>query len=47
MVCFVNDPNAVNMNCGHGGICYDCAIEIMQKTGECYLCRQVIIKKLS
>ena len=40
------------MNCGHGGInklflqfikgiCYDCAEELLGKTGECYLCRKV------
>lgn len=30
------------MKCGHGGICYKCAIDIFVKTKECYLCREHI-----
>lgn len=26
------------------GLCYDCAVDIWKKTGECYLCRKEIIK---
>lgn len=29
------------MECGHGGICYDCSLEVWKTTGECYLCRDV------
>lgn len=38
-VCYANEPDSVFMRCGHGGICYDCAIDIWKTTGECYLCR--------
>jgi Zinc finger, C3HC4 type (RING finger) len=38
-VCYANEPDSVFMRCGHGGICYDCAIDIWKATGECYLCR--------
>ena len=26
-------------------MCYECACEILKKTGECYLCRNVLIIK--
>ncbi|KRW99801.1 hypothetical protein PPERSA_07878 [Pseudocohnilembus persalinus] len=39
LVCFDNEPNAVNMPCGHGGICYECALDLLQKKEECFLCR--------
>eukprot|EP00828_Plagiopyla_frontata_P022204 TRINITY_DN2879_c0_g1_i2.p1 TRINITY_DN2879_c0_g1~~TRINITY_DN2879_c0_g1_i2.p1 ORF type:complete len:283 (-),score=38.46 TRINITY_DN2879_c0_g1_i2:323-1171(-) len=42
LICCANQANAVNLNCGHGGLCYDCAIEIMKKNNECYLCRAPI-----
>ena len=28
MVCFDNQPDIVILDCGHGGICYSCAIDI-------------------
>ncbi len=34
------------MDCGHGGLCHFCALEILQKTGECYLCRKAIRRVL-
>lgn len=40
-VCFANEPDSVYMPCGHGGICYDCAIDIWKSSDECYLCRKV------
>ncbi|KAM3145059.1 hypothetical protein pb186bvf_002734 [Paramecium bursaria] len=42
IVCFDGTPNAVFMKCGHGGICYKCAMDIFVKTKECYLCREHI-----
>ncbi|EAS02404.2 zinc finger, C3HC4 type (RING finger) protein (macronuclear) [Tetrahymena thermophila SB210] len=39
VVCFDKTPDTLYMPCGHGGLCYDCAIDILKKTGECYLCR--------
>ena len=46
LICYDKPPDTVFMNCGHGGICYECACEILQKTGECYLCRDAIIEVL-
>lgn len=42
LICFENQPDAVFMECGHGGMCYTCATDIFKKTGECYLCRRLI-----
>lgn len=41
-VCFANEPDSVFMRCGHGGICYECAIDVWKKSNECYLCRDEI-----
>lgn len=30
------------MHCGHGGICTNCAFEIVEIKNECYLCRQIV-----
>ncbi len=29
------------MECGHGGICYDCALEVWKSNGNCFICRNV------
>ncbi|CAD8100175.1 unnamed protein product [Paramecium sonneborni] len=42
IICCENPSNAVLMTCGHGGICYQCAIQMAQKSKECFLCRQTI-----
>ena len=39
ILCFDNSPDAVYMNCGHGGVCYDCAIETWKKSNTCVICR--------
>ena len=31
------------MECGHGGMCLQCANDIWNTSGECYLCREEII----
>lgn len=41
-VCFTNYPDSIFMNCGHGGICYDCALNIWQSSNNCYLCRDQV-----
>jgi Zinc finger, C3HC4 type (RING finger) len=41
-VCFASEPDSVYMKCGHGGVCYECAIDIWKSTSECYLCREQI-----
>ena len=30
------------MDCGHGGVCYECAMEIWKASNECHLCREPI-----
>ena len=42
LICFDREPNSVFMNCGHGGICYECALDVWKKSSECYLCRKKI-----
>ncbi len=40
--------DGVIMPCGHGGICYDCALQMLKKNAEedesqvCHLCREPI-----
>ena len=46
LICFDNSPNAVIMDCGHGGVCYDCAVDILNTQGECFLCRKGINRVL-
>ena len=43
-ICCDKKANAILMKCGHGGVCYDCAISMWQSTGECPLCRKEIIE---
>ncbi|CAD8093205.1 unnamed protein product [Paramecium sonneborni] len=42
IICCEKSSNAILMNCGHGGICYQCAMQLAQKQKECFLCRQII-----
>ncbi|CAD8162882.1 unnamed protein product [Paramecium octaurelia] len=44
IICCEKVSNAVFMNCGHGGICYQCAIQVAQNQKECFLCRQIILQ---
>ena len=41
-LCWANDPNALLMTCGHGGICYECAIALVNKKNECMQCREIV-----
>lgn len=44
IICFDNLANAVVMNCGHGGICYDCGKSILEsQTQFCHLCREPLL----
>ena len=43
-ICFTNLANAVIMNCGHGGICYDCGRSILESNWKlCHLCREPLL----
>eukprot|EP01017_Pseudomicrothorax_dubius_P040609 TRINITY_DN6379_c0_g1_i2.p1 TRINITY_DN6379_c0_g1~~TRINITY_DN6379_c0_g1_i2.p1 ORF type:complete len:646 (-),score=113.34 TRINITY_DN6379_c0_g1_i2:128-2065(-) len=46
LVCFEKAPDAVVMNCGHGGLCYECAVDIWEKAEDCYLCRKPVVQIL-
>jgi len=45
-ICFDNLPNGVYMDCGHSGVCYECALETWKKSDNCIMCRQPISKIL-
>jgi len=46
VICCDKKADAVFMECGHGGVCYHCALEVLKKEGKCYLCRKEIQKLL-
>jgi hypothetical protein len=41
-VCMTSGANGVLMECGHGGLCYQCGLELARKGQQCPLCRSVI-----
>eukprot|EP01017_Pseudomicrothorax_dubius_P004065 TRINITY_DN10732_c0_g1_i3.p1 TRINITY_DN10732_c0_g1~~TRINITY_DN10732_c0_g1_i3.p1 ORF type:complete len:155 (+),score=20.21 TRINITY_DN10732_c0_g1_i3:64-528(+) len=41
-VCYCAEPDGVFLECGHGGLCFECALGIWEKVDECYLCRSPI-----
>lgn len=41
-VCFGKDADTIFMECGHGGLCLQCAYDILGTSDECYLCRENI-----
>ena len=42
-VCFDSKPDAVIMECGHGGICYECGKHLLATDPNvCHLCREEI-----
>jgi hypothetical protein len=45
-LCCEKYANAVIMNCGHGGICFDCALNMQKEAKSCFLCRGEIEKIL-
>ena len=43
-ICFDNLADAVIMNCGHGGICYECGKSILESDLRlCHLCRDPLV----
>jgi len=46
LICFDKPTDAVFMECGHGGVCYECSLEIWKTTAECFLCRKKITQVL-
>lgn len=44
-ICFMCDydkSDAVLMECGHGGICHACALQLWKTSSQCHLCRSPI-----
>lgn len=39
-VCFCNDANVVFLDCGHGGVCLECAMDTIKRNNICALCRE-------
>ena len=46
LICADKYANAVIMGCGHGGVCFECAVKMQQKAGACPICRGKIEKIL-
>jgi hypothetical protein len=45
-MCVENPSDAVIMDCGHGGICYNCSLELWKTVGMCHMCRSDISQVL-
>lgn len=41
-ICFEKAKNAVMLACGHGGVCYNCSIDVFVTSGHCPFCRKEI-----
>ncbi|KAJ8608511.1 hypothetical protein CTAYLR_005720 [Chrysophaeum taylorii] len=41
-ICFEKAKNAVILSCGHGGVCYNCSIDVYVTSGHCPFCRNEI-----
>lgn len=41
-ICFEKAKNAVLVDCGHGGVCYNCSIDVFVTSGHCPFCRNEI-----
>jgi len=39
-ICFCNESNVVFLDCGHGGVCLDCAMDTIKRNNICALCRE-------
>lgn len=42
-ICFENPPDAVLMDCGHGGSCVDCSKEMLKSGKTCPFCWNEIV----
>ena len=41
-ICFEDDRSTAMLPCGHGGLCWDCGLQIYALTEECPMCRTKI-----
>jgi len=42
IICFSEPSCCVFLDCGHGSICLNCAMDAMKKNNICILCRQIV-----
>ena len=45
-LCYSQDSDAVLMDCGHGGLCFECAVQIFRRQGQCCFCRSQVSQVL-
>lgn len=43
-ICFTDPANTVLLDCGHGSICVNCAIDSMKKNNHCIFCRAKVLQ---
>jgi hypothetical protein len=43
-ICYTNPSNCVFLDCGHGGVCLDCALVTIKKNNICSLCRETVVQ---
>jgi len=43
-ICAEKEPNAIFLDCGHGGVCYECAQKEWKERNKCMTCRSKIEK---
>lgn len=43
-ICVTKPATAVLLQCGHVGLCMDCAAQLMRSTRQCPLCRAAITR---
>ncbi|CAI2363515.1 unnamed protein product [Moneuplotes crassus] len=46
LICYEKTPDSVIMECGHGGICYDCCCQMLMGSAndnKCHFCREEIL----
>lgn len=41
-ICFEHEHSTVMLPCGHGGVCWDCGVQMFALTEECPMCRNKI-----
>lgn len=42
IICFSNPQNSVNMPCGHGSLCINCSLDVLEKSDTCCICRELV-----
>ena len=45
-ICYMALPDGVLMECGHGGVCYKCACQVLSTSCTCHLCRKTVLSVL-